>query len=272
MNVAQHRPGPPLDQFVEFFWYHDGYVPAHRTERVLPTGTFELIINLRDEPRHTFDPGSLRPRKSYRKAWISGVQSEFLVIDTAPDASMMGVHFKPGGAAPFLGFPAGELAQRIEELDTIWGSAGARLREQLLDAPNPNAKFRVLAGFLARRLQREAIPNPAVQLALARFQAEPQTSTVENVLGGMGMSHRHFIELFRQAVGLTPKRFCRIQRFQQVLHDLEKQREIQWADVAYAGGFYDQAHFINEFKAFCGLSPRRYLKERTDHLNFVPIN
>lgn len=247
-------------------------MPDHRTERVLPTGTFELIINLRDEPRHTFDPATLRPGRSYRNGWISGAQSEYLVIDTAPDASMIGVHFKPGGAAPFLGIPAGELSHRIEELDSILGSAANALREALLHAPNPSSKFRVLAGFLIRRLNRASIPNLAVQEALARFMAEPQTTTVENVLRGMGMSHRHFIELFRKAVGLTPKRFCRVQRFQQVLRDLQKQREIDWADVACAGGFYDQAHFINEFEEFCGISPVRYMNERADHLNFIPIS
>lgn len=247
-------------------------MPDHHTERVIPTGTFELIINLRDEPRHTFDPATLRPGRSYRNAWISGAQSEYLVIDTAIDASMMGVHFKPGGTAPFLGMPASELSHRTEELDSIFGSAACALREALLDARNPPSKFRVLAGFLIQRLNRASIPNLAVREALARFMAEPQTTTVEMVLRGSSISHKHFIELFRKEVGLTPKRFCRIRRFQQVLHDLQKRQEIDWADVACAGGFYDQAHLINEFEAFCGISPVRYMNERADDLNFIPIS
>jgi len=271
LNFIQHRPAPPLDRFVDWFWYFDSYMPEHRTERVLPEGSFELVINLRDEPHHTFDPISLKPRRDYRNAWISGTQSGYLVIDTAPYSSMIGVHFKPGGAAPFLGIPASELADRVEELDCIWGREALSLREALLDARDPSLKFRVLADFLGRRLNPASVPNLAVQEALARFMAEPQMIALEEVIRSLGISHKHFIKLFREEVGLTPKRFCRVRRFQQVLHDLQTRKEIRWVDVACSGGFYDQAHLINEFEAFCGISPVRYMNERADSLNFVPM-
>lgn len=271
MNFIQQRPGPPLDQFVDWFWYYDSFMPDHRTERVLPEGTFELIINLGDEPRHTFDRVSLRPARSYRNAWISGAQSEYLVIDTAPHSSMIGAHFKPGGAAPFLGFPVNELAHRVEEIETIWGSTARLLREALLHAPDPSSKFRVLGRFLLQRLNTESTYNPPVREALAVFMAEPQAANVEVFLRGTNISHKHFIELFRKRVGLTPKRFCRIRRFQQVLQDLQTRKEIRWADVACAGGYYDQAHLIKEFEAFCGISPMRYINDQAGHPIFIPI-
>ena len=210
LNFIQHRPAPPLDRFVDWFWYFDGYMPEHRTERVLPEGSFELVINLRNEPHHTFDPISLKPRRDYRNAWISGTQSGYLVIDTAPYSSMIGVHFKPGGAAPFLGIPASELTDRVEELDCIWGREALTLREALLDARNPSSKFRVLADFLLRRMSNALVPNLAVQAALARFMAEPQITALEEFIRSLGISHKHFIKLFREEVGLTPKRFCRV--------------------------------------------------------------
>jgi len=271
LNFIQHRPAPPLDRFVDWFWYFDSYMPEHRTERVLPEGSFELVINLRDEPRHTFDPISLQPLRDYRHAWISGAQSEHLVIDTAPHSSMIGVHFKPGGAAPFLGIPASELAGRVEELDRVWGREALMLREALLDARNPSSKFRVLADFLLRRMSNAPVPNLTVQAALARFMAEPHSIALEEFIGSLGISHKHFIKLFREEVGLTPKRFCRVRRFQQVLHDLQTRKEIRWVEVACSGGFYDQAHLIKEFEAFCGISPVRYMNERADSVNFVPM-
>ena len=101
MIYATHIPRPPLDQFIEMLWFHEGFYADHRLERVLPDGSMEIIINLRDEKRHTFDPISYRPREVYRRSWLSGPHSEFIVIDTAPNASMIGVHLRPGGASAF---------------------------------------------------------------------------------------------------------------------------------------------------------------------------
>src|SRR5256885_1799881 len=106
MRFFRHQPAMPLAAFIDFLWFYDGLTPGHRLERVLPDGSFELLINLREEPRHTFDPDSLKCAASFRGSWIAGMHSDPVVIDTAPDSSMMGIHFRPGGAALFLAMPA----------------------------------------------------------------------------------------------------------------------------------------------------------------------
>ncbi len=85
------------------------------------------------------------------------------------------------------------------------------------------------------------------------------------------MSHKHFIAQFRRHVGLTPKLFCRIRRFQQVLTQVASRRTVEWADVAYSCGYYDQAHFVHDFQRFSGLNPSTYLSERPEYPNFVPV-
>ena len=102
MTIAAHIPPAPLNQFIELLWFHEGLNSPHQLERVLPEGSVELIINLRDQNRHTFDPVSHLPRQSYKHSWLSGPHSKFIVIDTAPNASMIGVHFKPGGALSLI--------------------------------------------------------------------------------------------------------------------------------------------------------------------------
>ena len=87
----------------------------------------------------------------------------------------------------------------------------------------------------------------------------------------MGISHKHFIAQFRAVVGLTPKRFCRIRRFQQVLAEVEARQAVKWADLACACGYYDQAHFVHDFQGFSGLNPSAYLTQRGEYLNFVPM-
>ena len=98
-----------------------------------------------------------------------------------------------------------------------------------------------------------------------------QPLSVSAVVERTGWSQRRFIEVFRDEVGLTPKLFCRVVRFQQVVQKIHRQRQVDWAGVAVDCGYYDQAHFIHDFQAFSGFSPTTYLRVRTAHLNHVPL-
>src|SRR6187402_262867 len=120
MRFVTRQPCPELQEVVDWYWYYEGLSPDHQLERVLPSGTFELCINLRDDVRHVYDREQHRPVTAYRGAWLSGAHARHIVIDTAADSSMMGVHFKPAGAARLLGMPAGEMADRVVEVDAVW--------------------------------------------------------------------------------------------------------------------------------------------------------
>ena len=92
MIVATHLPRPPLNSFVDFLWLHEGLNCDYPLERVLPDGSMELIINLRDDTRQVFDRASRRPSQACRGSWLSGPHSEFIIIDTAPSSSLIGAH------------------------------------------------------------------------------------------------------------------------------------------------------------------------------------
>jgi AraC-like DNA-binding protein len=184
---------------------------------------------------------------------------------------MIGAHFKPGVAARFLHFPASELTDQVVELDRIWGQPGWDLRDALLAAPGPSAKFQLLEGFLRQRLQRAPGVAEATRHAVRRLTLEPQTVSIQQLACAAGLSHKQFIERFRREVGITPKRFCRIRRFHQLLQQTAGPRAIDWADLASACGYYDQAHLIHDFQAFAGLKPSAYLAQRIDESNFVPL-
>ncbi|HEX5223479.1 MAG TPA: helix-turn-helix domain-containing protein [Verrucomicrobiae bacterium] len=271
MLFITRQPCLELRDYVDFFWFYEGLSPAHRLERVLPDGTFELCINLRDEVRHTYDLDDHRPTAAYRRAWLSGTHARHIIIDTAMDSSMMGVHFKPAGAACVLDMPAGEMTDRVVELDAIWGSSGIDLHNALLEAPTPDSKFAVLERFLLRSSKRSRARSPAIRHALHWFTAEPTMTSIDTVATELGVSHKHLIQRFRDEVGLTPKRFCRIRRFRSVLNAMQNKHTVDWADLAYACGYFDQAHFIREFRDFSGLNPSAYLTQRGEHLGFVPV-
>src|SRR5947207_9862900 len=130
MSIYRHIPAPPLSQYVDFCWYYVDLSPDHDREHVLPDGTFELIVNLQETPRKLFHGANSATYDAFEQGWISGAHSKFLVIDALPRSSMIGVHFKPGGAAAFLGVPGDELAGQVVELDAVWGGTVWDWRDQ----------------------------------------------------------------------------------------------------------------------------------------------
>jgi AraC-like DNA-binding protein len=176
---------------------------------------------------------------------------------------MMGVHFKPGGSAPFFTLPSGELHNQQISLDEIWHSRATELRDRLLEASTWETRFLVLEKFLLMVMQPPDRYN-AVDFALREFVRSPTTS-VSEVTDQIGFSARHFNQIFRNRVGLTPKLFCRVCRLQQVLDLLAGKERVDWADIAIACGYFDQAHFIHDFRMFANCTPTEYLVQRGFH-------
>jgi AraC-like DNA-binding protein len=183
---------------------------------------------------------------------------------------VIGVHFKPGGAFPFLGTPLGEVHNSTVSLDQLWGRGAVELRERILEARSIDAKFDVLERALLRAAPTLSV-HPAVTFAIRELADTDQPRTVGEVTNRIGMSQRCFIERFRAQVGMTPKLFSRVQRFQAVVSHVHTEREVDWAEVALASGYFDQAHFIHDFRAFSGLSPSAYLAVKSAHKNHVPL-
>jgi AraC-like DNA-binding protein len=121
---------------------------------------------------------------------------------------------------------------------------------------------------LLAKLAQPLSLHPAVSFAL---QALPHSRTIADVSEKIGLSERRFIQLFSQEVGLTPKLFWRVQRFQKVLTMLKKAQTVDWLALALDCNYFDQAHFIHDFQAFAGINPTAYLNQRTEHHNHVPL-
>jgi AraC-like DNA-binding protein len=256
MIYRHHTPRPPLSEFVELLWLFERPAPAHDSERVLPTGTVELVINLGGRTAGGFD------------AVVAGPHSRFFVLDTGGPASVIGAHFKPGGAFAFLGLPVGELCNQHVPLEALWGERAHELRERLLATEGAEARLKLLERLLLSRLARRDVRHAAVGHALAAFRRGP--CRIDSVVDQTGLSPRRFIRLFRDEVGLTPKAFCRVRRFQNAVLALHGAREVDLAGTALACGYYDQSHMVHDFQDFAGLSPTSYLSRNVMHMNHVP--
>jgi AraC-like DNA-binding protein len=239
----------------------DDYTAPKARERILPTGTVDIVINLRGAGTSGQFPGIV----------VYGAQSEYRVIETPPGLSVMGIHFKPGGALPFLGVPAGELQDIRVSLDVLWGRDGAILHERLLGAPSHPQRFRLLETALLSRLKRPWERHRTVEFALNRFNG-PEPQAVSHVLEQTDLSPKRFIALFRREVGLPPKLYSRIRRFQHALRQIEQERRVDWSSLALAAGYFDQAHFYRDFRVFSGITPRAYLTKGVERANHVPFD
>jgi methylphosphotriester-DNA--protein-cysteine methyltransferase len=255
-SIIVYHPGPPLADFVELFWLCRRSAMPHARERLLPMGAMELVMEL--------DGDTPCPH-------VCGVHSQPFEIETVEPATIIGVHFKPGGAFPFLDLPADELHNAHVPLETLWGSKAGALRDRLLEAKATAAKFQAIQQALIDRARRRLAWHPAVATALKAIQSGSCPPAIADITDNIRLSPRRFIHLFRQQVGLTPKLFCRVQRFQAAVKKLAVMRRIEWSHLALACGYYDQSHFVNEFREFSGLCPTAYLQVRGDHLNHVPL-
>jgi AraC-like DNA-binding protein len=263
MIYQTYKPRSRLSQFVEFLWSREGENLPEAQSRLLPIGSMELVINLQEDEIPLFDRDSRLQSGSTRGLMLCGAHSENFIINNDSKISMMGVHFNPGGNAPFFALPAGELHNQRISLDEVWQGRAVELRDRLLEAPTVATRFWILEQFLLmvmKPLDRYA----AIAMALQEFGRDP-TIRVSEVADKTGFSARHFNQLFRDRVGLTPKLFCRIRRLQQALDLVSGKDQVDWADVAIACGYFDQAHFIHDFRLFANCTPTEYLAQRGFH-------
>lgn len=257
-----YQPRSPLSQFIEVLWMREGDNLPQSQSRLLPIGSMELVINLHEDRIPLFDCHSRAPIGSTNGSMLCGAHSQGFIINNERKISMMGVHFKPGGSASFFALPAGELYNQRISLDELWQGRATELRDRLLEASTWEARFLVLERFLLMVMQPARYS--AVDFALREFDRSP-ASTVSAVTDKVGFSARHFNKIFRDQVGLTPKLFCRIRRLQQVLDLISSKNQVDWTDIAIACGYFDQAHFIHDFRMFADCTPTEYLTQRGFH-------
>jgi AraC-like DNA-binding protein len=272
MRSHVYRPRAPLDRFVALIWTLESEGQPHARERLLPDGSVELVVDLAQERFSVYEYEDGTGGQSFRGSVIAGPQSRFFVIDTAEKSDVVGVHFRPGGAYPFLRVPGGELHNVRVGLEDLWGVQARELRERLLAAGSPQARVRVMEQALLAAGAGMMERHPAVAFALNAFHGTPEMDRISEVTERIALSPRRFIEVFTKEVGLTPKLYCRVRRFQRVLKMISAgDADLDWAEVALSCGYFDQAHFNHDFLGFSGICPSRYLAERTEHYGHVPI-
>ena len=259
MRFLSLVPQGPLSHLVETIWDWEAAFHSHALERVLPAANAGLIINLAEEQTRVYDE-QLRCTR-FSACTLDGPRSRSHIIDTEEQVAVMGVIFRPGGAAMFFKERMDRLANHSVDLEDLVGNDAPLLRERLLEAGSPHRRLALLERWLADRMSCAASANP-VKHALAALDADPRVAALSAVARDLGCSPRQLGERFRQLVGLTPKRYLRLRRFHQVIALTEGRERIDWAGVSLDCGYHDQAHMAHEFREFSGLSPAAFTRKR----------
>lgn len=274
MIFEVYVPALPLNQFIEHFFYYEGLSPAHNKERFFPDGNTEIIIDLSENPQYIYDNESLCEIQACRYFWVSGVRTRSITIPSGRGSRMLIVTFKKGKAYPFYPMPMSEIADQVVSADVIFGQNIVHLREQLLTSASIEGMFLLLEKFLLRQSNgalTSEIKTRCIEYALLHIVKEPHVLSFQHVCEQIGYSQKHFIHLFKEHVGVSPKQYLKIMRFQKAILGIENGVPTHWSDFARKIGYYDQPHFIHEFKSFSGFTPGDYINRKTDMLNYVPV-
>jgi len=241
---SQDAPAPPLSS--------RPWAPAR--EHVLPTGATHLALRIGGAPLLLFDDAADVRGHRLGHAVVGGVRSRYHVRDVSQRAASVGALLRPGAARVLLGVPEGALAGHHTPLELLLPAGEVDALLEGLHACHGVAAR--LARFEQWLIDRAGGRSPVLHPALVRSMRTPlaQDMPVSERVRASGLSHRHYIALFRESAGLTPREWLGLQRFGQVLA-LAADPLRGWADIAADCGFADQAHLANSFRAIAGLTP-----------------
>jgi AraC-like DNA-binding protein len=270
--MLSRPPQAALRPFIKTVWAsHPSSLPESSSitrERVLPTGNMHLVFRLSPHPLRLFDDLNDSDGHTISRAVVGGARSSFYVRDISEPVCSVGAELYPGASQLLFGVPADELAGRHTVLSDMWGSSAESVRERLAEMRSAEQQLTLFESLLMTRLPQVRGLHPAVAQALEQFTT---TSNVREVVKHSGYSHRRFIALFQRAVGLTPKRYCRLLRFQNILECIAADDSVAFIDLALAAGYSDQAHFNREFQEFTGVTPTEYRQVSPLSAHHLPV-
>jgi len=196
--------------------------------------------------------------------FVGGLSESHAISQATGEARCIQVMLTPMGAHRLLGgLPMEELANRVVGLDALFGTEAERLSSRLHDAPGWDARFAIVDGFLAARMERARTTPAGVVHAWRRLSESDGRTEIGALAREIGCSRRYLAASFREHVGLPPKSVARVMRFERAVRLLGRAGAgVGWSDLALGAGYYDQAHFIRDFRQFAGDTPGAFLRAR----------
>jgi AraC-like DNA-binding protein len=259
MRYREINPNASAARFVKCYWMIEDDAPSASPQRVVPDGRAQLILNL----AHPYEALTKRGWQLQPQCFFIGQITAPLLLRASGPFRMIGVNFHPHTASQLLKIPMCELTDTAAvSLDDI-SARLFRKFDRIQELRSPLEWFPALDHIIPSLAQNRIADDRLLPAALRELEESGGRIKITAVADHVGLSSRQFERRFTQAVGITPKLFCRIQRFQRVFPMLETGSS-RWADAAVQCGYYDQAHLIRDFRQFAGKPPLALVAKETD--------
>jgi AraC-like DNA-binding protein len=255
---SEHKPAYLLSPYIKTYWFLEGNLPveALQPERIFPDGCMELIIHYGD----AFQKLTGEKCEKQANGFLFGQLEEYIELIPSSQTGVMGVKFFPDGLSHFTTIPVVALKNQAVELRHIFPKGAADLICAVSEVKDMTTRAKMMDKFLLNHLQPANRNEGLVQSMLTDIYDNGGATPVTQLIKKYHCSERQIERIFAQEVGLSPKNFSRIVRFQQVFKMAPSAGSL--TRLALEAGYFDQAHFSREFKSFTGLSPRQYFNGR----------
>jgi AraC-like DNA-binding protein len=263
MDYQVYQPCSELQDFVRCYWsLEDEATDTPARQRIIPDGCMEMIFHYGDAYLQFTDPDSyiIQP-----KAFVFGQISNYLEIAPSGRSGIFAVRFHPDGLLPLINLPASSLQDRATSLQDIFGDDGVRLTENVIDAVDAAARIVLVEKFLLSRFRSAEARNAATRMCIDAMINSNGNASVGDIAGQLQLNRRSLERRFNAAVGLSPKQLSRVIRLQVAMRLMQQKNFDNLTSLAYESGYYDQAHFIKDFKEFAGVSPKFFFSRNLQY-------
>ncbi len=256
MNYQTFEPDQDLTAFIKCYWTLDS--PKEETpekQTIVPDGCMEMIFHYGDPYKQYLDNGNsiIQPR-----CFVIGQLTRPLEIEPTGETRIFSVRFHPEGFLPFTTVPIKEMENTAVSLEKLFGKAGQEIGQQVLNANSTLERIKLIEIFLLDRLTDIETVDRIVKSTVETIITANGQLSVDELSRLNKVNRKQLLRKFSSAIGLSPKQLSRTMRLQAALKMLLNDQFSNLAELAYENEYYDQAHFIKEFKEFTGVTPKEF--------------
>ena len=256
MNYQTFDPHQELKMLVKCYWtMEDSGCDRLEKQSIIPDGCMEMIFHHGDLYKQYTGDGNIviQPR-----CFVIGQLTRPLEIEPTGKTDIFSVRFHPYGFLPLTSIPIKEMENTAVPLERLFDRDGKDIEEKILNAHSVQERINLIEIFLLNRLERADAINNIVRTTVDKVLTGNGQLSINELSGQINVNRRQLERKFHLAIGLSPKKLSKIIRFQAALNNLLTKGSTTFTSLAYENDYYDQAHFIKDFKEFVGVTPKEY--------------
>ncbi|MDR8390803.1 helix-turn-helix domain-containing protein [Aliifodinibius sp. S!AR15-10] len=261
VQIQEFSPGKDLRPYVEFFWEGQFNLSGTTTlyQKVVPNGFVELVIHPSDSHCHLPIGDGWSSSPDYT---IIGLYTRPYEVQFPHYVNVFGIRFKPEGIYNLFGIPASVFSEKYEDMELVLGREFKEYCERLRETPHVGQRLKLTTNFLLKKLEQNSAEITYLNRAAEMIRRSEGFNKIDDLPDKVYISQRQLEREFNKKIGITPKRYMRIARLNEVHRKLEEEQELELTKIAFDCGYADQAHFIRDFKSFMGVNPTLFTKNR----------